>query len=163
MTKADEFAIALAERLAPDEIDSAPAILAAVRRGSPPRKNASGAPVTGGVFGLAEATQHLSDIYNTCVACSPYLHAALEWILDGVHVVVIAEAVRQWRAGGGKGDDTDGAVPSEILEALNHLRDDLRGRGFDPANSEEVAAGTVDLLAARPDEGVAFLAALSGA
>lgn len=184
MKGADAFIIALAERIAPDEIDTAPAVLAAAERGGDAWKAVlRGDPKTviGGWMGLADVVaiiphviaavqahwpnvaatvSHWPNVAATVKTNWPIVETALQASVVAIHSAETIRAIQTWADGGGQSSGADAALPSTVAQLLEAMSEELRRQGVEPRKATEAAAATVEALAGNPENAAAFLAAV---
>lgn len=152
MKGSDAFIISLAEQISPDEVDTAPAILALVEKhGRAWRREYDKASpsVIGGWTGLATSVATIPDLITALQENWHYVEVFLEVSIVSIHVTEISRWIREWRAGKTlEQKDNDSEIVVKLLQAL---KDQLLQQGIDPARSTELSSVTVDALATNPN------------
>ena len=163
MKESDAFIIALAELIAPDEVDTAPALLAAAARGGEDWRQAlhlKTGTIIGGWIGPAEYQPIMAYVIDAVQASWPVVQFALEASVVGIHVAELAHAIRHWVAGAKATAEAEAVLPRAVISALEGLRDELRRHGVEAGRAAELAGATVEAMAVRPEAGAAFMQAV---
>jgi hypothetical protein len=157
----DAFIIGLAEQIAPDEIDTAPAALARAEQNGlewqKTRKRQT-STVVGGWAGLIEQAVVIPDTIAALQESWHMVQAVLELSIVGIHVAEFARWIREWRAGQ-KSTETVGSHAA-VIHALDALREELIKRGFETATATDVAGVTLEALDTDRANAAEFMAAV---
>jgi|tagenome__1003787_1003787.scaffolds.fasta_scaffold20853156_1 hypothetical protein len=155
-----ETAVHLAEHVAPEEIDLAPALAHAAAAGGAEwdvAKVGAGGPVLGGIglevvggifIAVLVAIQNHADLLanlctlgDTLVRVVRYLHRRLDRSTDGT-------------------DDIDNAAKERADAAVAALVEELLKRGIEADRAEKIGCLTIIVLAERPAQGRVFVDAV---
>jgi hypothetical protein len=175
MDALDAFSIRLAEAIAPDEIDSAPAIARLAACGD--NTSQAAGPVFGGFGGLSNLLGHaslLQDVFSTIKANLPLLASVCSIGAHGAKLVGFLrqrmnarpappQAEAPAEAAGNPVPQHPAAIDPvlDVIEsAVRVLQSHLRSRGHDDERARNLALQILVVLATEPDGGRAVLARL---
>lgn len=151
MKGSELFIIALAERIAPEEVDTAPAILGVIERNGKDWRAAieKNKAVIGGWTGIAELPTVMPDVVIALQHSWHTLELVLELSVVGIHLSELRKWTAEWL------DRKKASHPSDqqdvLLNALNTLAEEIRKRGMAPETANVLAAGALEVVASNPN------------
>jgi hypothetical protein len=161
MDPATRFAIALAERISPDEVDIAPALLASARAGEPAWQSSS-SPVVGGVGGLIEIV--LGAVAFKAIPLSSMYHVletSVGMAVLGIHVTDLRAWIKENLASkptGGRPTEPPLSTADQFFEQVARR---LEEKGLPQSDAKRNADIVRELLVAQPEAGAEFLGMLA--
>lgn len=147
MHRSAAFVVALAERVAPDEIDTVPALLALIEK-SPSdwqdRQKAT-APVIGGWTGLVDATLTMPDVLLALQHSWHAMEIFLELTIVSIHAAEISKWAREVLRRPHQAPRPP--VPDALIQAITTLSEELKRVGVSSDRAPEIANDTIALIA----------------
>ena len=153
---ATRFAISLAERVSPDEVDLAPALLASAREGGEAWRRATargGGVVIGGMGGLAETLGMLHLNFESLKFC-------VEAAVVGIHMTELRPWIREHIAGKSASGEPAQSTGAKAAQFIEQVAARLEAKGLAKLEARRNADVIGELLAENPEAGAEFLEAL---
>jgi hypothetical protein len=156
---ATRFAIRLAERVSPDEVDLAPALLASAREGGEAWRRATardGGVVVGGMHGVIELLGMLHLNFDSLKFC-------VEAAVVGIHATELRVWIREHIVGTSAVSEPARPAGAKATQFIDQVAARLEAKGLAKPEAQRNADVIGELLAENPEDGAEFLEALAHA